>query len=181
MPQAADEPLAPTGPHWATRLKQVLIEAINSWIDHRASSKGAALAFYTLFSMMPILILAIAIAGYVFGTAPAHSEISSQLQSLIGPTGAEAILALLQTADDPAAGLIATLFASALFMLAATSVFAELKGSLDELWGIDEFRHPPAPADLSSAPWSPPARPQWRGCHILGPPRSRGSTGRRFP
>ncbi len=143
MPQAVDEPLAPTGPHWATRLKNVLIEAIKSWIDHRASSKGAALAFYTLFSMMPILILAIAIAGYVFGTAPAHSEISSQLQSLIGPTGAEAILALLQTADDPAAGLIATLFASALFMLAATSVFAELKGSLDELWGLDEFRHPP--------------------------------------
>lgn len=143
MPQAADEPLAPTDPHWARRLKQVLIEAITSWIDHRASSKGAALAFYTLFSMTPILILAIAIAGYVFGAASAQSEISSQLQSLFGSNGAEAILALLKTAEDPAAGLIATLIASALFLLAATSVFAELKGSLDELWGIDEIRHPP--------------------------------------
>jgi len=130
--------------HWAKRLKMLLIASLNDWIDHRASSKGAALAFYTLFSMTPILILAIAIAGYIFGTAaPAQNEIAARLASLIGPDGAEAVLVLLNTAQDPATGLLATLFASALFLLAATSVFAELKGSLDELWGIDKFRHPP--------------------------------------
>lgn len=124
-------------------LKWILIETFTSWIDHRASSKGAALAFYTLFSMMPILILAIAIGGYVFGAAPVQSEIKLQLESLIGPNGAQAILILLKTAQDPSTGLVASLFAGALFMLAATSVFAELKGSLDELWGINEIRHPP--------------------------------------
>jgi membrane protein len=49
---------------WARRLKIVLIESLKSWIDHRSASKGAALAFYTLFSMTPILVLAIAVAGY---------------------------------------------------------------------------------------------------------------------
>lgn len=127
----------------APDLKWILIETFNSWIDHRASSKGAALAFYTLFSMMPILIMAIAIAGYVLGATHAQNEVKLQLESLIGPNSAHAILLLLKTAEDPTNGLVATLFASALFLLAATSVFAELKGSLDELWGSDEFRQPP--------------------------------------
>ncbi len=54
-------------PNWVRRLKIVLNESLASWIKHRADSKGAALAFYTLFSMAPILVLAIAIAGYFFG------------------------------------------------------------------------------------------------------------------
>lgn len=131
----------PAEPDRVACLNQVLIESFKSWIDHRASSKGAALAFYTLFSMVPILILAIAIAAYVFGAAPAQSEITTQLEALIGPNGAQAILILLKTVQDPGTGLVATIFASVLFLLTATSVFAELKGSLDELWGIDEFRH----------------------------------------
>jgi len=126
--------------HWAQRLKIVLINSVTSWIDHRASSKGAALAFYTLFSMTPILILAIAISGYIFGAKSARSEIAARLYPLIGEPGAQFILALLKSAQDPTTGLLATLFASALLFLAATSVFAELKGSLDELWGIEKFR-----------------------------------------
>jgi membrane protein len=136
-------PNKPAEPAAEPDMKQVLRDALQSWIDHRASSKGAALAFYTIFSMTPILMLAIAIAGYVFGTAPAQKEMILQLESLIGANGAQALLVLLKTVEDPTTGLIATLFASGLFLLAATSVFAELKGSLDELWGIDEFCHSP--------------------------------------
>ena len=127
-------------PHWVRRLKIVLIESLTSWVDHRASSKGAALAFYTLFSMTPILVLAIAIAGSVFGAEAAQGAIVAQMQGLVGPNGAQAIQALLAAAQDPVSGLVATLVASVLLLLGATSVFAELKGSLDELWGIDKPR-----------------------------------------
>jgi membrane protein len=127
-------------PHWVKCLKMVLVESLTSWIDHRASSKGAALAFYTLFSMTPILVLAIAVAGYVFGAEAAQGEIVAQVQGLVGPNGAQAIQALLAAARDPVSGLVSTLIASVLLLLGATSVFAELKGSLDELWGTGNPR-----------------------------------------
>jgi membrane protein len=113
---------------------------MTSWIDHRADSKGAALAFYTLFSITPILVLAIAVAGYFFGAEAAQGEIVAQVQGLVGPHGAQVIQALLASARDPAAGLVATLVASVLLLLGTTSVFVELKGSLDELWGIEKTR-----------------------------------------
>ena len=124
--------------YWAGRLKFLVIQSLTSWIDHRAASKGAALAFYTLFSMTPILVLAIAVAGYVFGAEAAQGEIVAQMQGLVGPNGALAIQALLAAARNHASGLVATFVASILLLLGATSVFAELKGSLDELWGIDK-------------------------------------------
>lgn len=127
-------------PHWIKGLKIVLIASLKSWVDHRGDSKGAALAFYTLFSMAPILVLAIAVAGYFFGAEAAQGEIVAQVQGLVGPNGAQAIQSLLAAARDPASGLVATLVASVLLLLGATSVFAELKDSLDELWGIDKPR-----------------------------------------
>ncbi len=127
-------------PHQVGLLKTVLIESLSSWVNHRASSKGAALAFYTLFSMTPILVLAIAVAGYFFGAEAAQGEIVIQVQGLVGLNGAQAIQALLAAARDPDSGLLATIVASILLLLATTSVFAELKDSLDELWGLDKPR-----------------------------------------
>ncbi|MES2000385.1 MAG: YihY/virulence factor BrkB family protein [Pseudomonadota bacterium] len=122
-------------------MKNLLFESIKAWIDHRASSRGAALAFYTLFSMTPILILAIAIAGYFFGAQAAQGEIIGQIQGLVGPNGAQAVQALLAAARNPLSGLVATLVATVLLLIGATSVFAELKGSLDEMWGVTPSRH----------------------------------------
>jgi membrane protein len=127
-------------PHWIKGLKLVLIESLKSWVDHRGDSKGAALAFYTLFSMTPILMLAIVVAGYFFGAEAAQGEIVGQVQGLVGPNGAKAIQALLAAARDPASGRLATIVASVLLLVGATSVFAELKDSLDELWGIEKSR-----------------------------------------
>ncbi|HUX65171.1 YihY/virulence factor BrkB family protein [Sulfuricella sp.] len=140
MPSGFVDRMADAPLHWARRLKLVMIGSLTSWIDHRAASKGAALAFYTLFSMTPILVLAIVVAGYVFGAEAAQGEIVAQVQGLVGPNGAQAIQALLAAARDPASGRVATLVASVLLLLGATSVFAELKGSLDELWGIENPR-----------------------------------------
>jgi membrane protein len=122
---------------WPRRLHAVLVDSLNGWIDHRAASKGAALAFYTLFSMAPILILAIAAAGYFFGAEAAQGEIITQLEALVGRNGAQAIQALLASARDPASGLAATVVAGVLLLVGATSVFVELKASLDEIWGIE--------------------------------------------
>jgi membrane protein len=122
--------------HGPQTLRAVLGRSLVAWIDHRASSKGAALAFYTLFSLAPILILAIAGAGYFFGAEAAQGEIIGQVEGLVGRNAAQAIQAMLSGARDPASGLAATLIASVLLLVGATSVFVELKGSLDELWGI---------------------------------------------
>lgn len=127
-------------PHWSRRLRIVLNASLNAWFDHRAGSKSAALAFYTLFSMTPILLLAIAVAGYIFGADAAQGAIVEQVQGLVGPNGAQAIQALLAAARDPSAGLLATLVASVLLLIGTTSVFVELKGSLDELWEIEAPR-----------------------------------------
>ena len=126
----------------ARRLMTVFVESLKSWADHRSASKGAALAFYTLFSMTPILVLAIALAGHFFGAEAARGEIVAQIQGLVGPNGAQAIQSLLVTARDPDASRIATLVASVVLLLTATTVFADLKASLDEVWGVDTSSRP---------------------------------------
>jgi len=129
-------------PDWLRRLSIVMRKSFSSWMDHRATSKAAALAFYTLFSMTPILVLSIAVAGYVFGAEAAQGEIVAQVQGLVGPNGAQAIQALLAAAQDPTSGMVATLVASVLLLIGATSVFAELKDSLDDIWGVDRSDQP---------------------------------------
>ena len=119
-------------------LISVLIDSFSSWIDHRGTSKGAALAFYALFSLAPILILAIAVADLYFGTATAQGQIIYQIQSLVGRNGAMAIQAILAAARDNTGGKLATEIAIGLMFIGATSVFAELKGSLDELWDVQK-------------------------------------------
>jgi membrane protein len=110
--------------------------SVSEWFEHRASSKGAALAFYTLFSIAPILVLVIAIAGFFYGPDAARGDIMAQLRGLVGPQGAEAIQLVLAGASNHEQGRWATIVATALLLFGATSVFAELKASLDEIWQI---------------------------------------------
>lgn len=117
-------------------VKKVLYESIVAWVDHRGASKGAALAFYTLFSLAPILILAIALAGYFFGVDAAQGRIVEEIRLMIGASGAEIIQSLLASARNPTDGLIATLIATSLMLVGATTVFIELKESLDEIWAV---------------------------------------------
>lgn len=127
-------------PHIARKLPAVGWCAVTEWFEHRASSKGAALAFYTLFSLAPVLVLVIAIAGLFYGKDAAQGELFFQLRGLVGSQGAEAIQLILSGATNETQGKIATLVAGALLLFGATSVFAELKSSLDEIWQL-----PPLP------------------------------------
>jgi membrane protein len=122
------------------RIRLVVVGSINEWISQRAASKGAALAFYTLFSMAPILVLVIAIAGVIFGTQAAEGEIFSQLKALVGDNGAQAIQLLLASANNPKTGGIATIAATLFLFVGATTAFAELKDSLDEIWHVPKNR-----------------------------------------
>jgi len=122
-------------------LVSVLRCTVSEWFEHRASSKGAALAFYTLFSLAPVLVLVLAIAGWFYGPQAAQGQLFSELRGLLGAQGAEAVQLVLAGARDKEQGRLATLIAGALLLFGATSVFAELKASLDEIWQVPPLVH----------------------------------------
>lgn len=117
-------------------LRSVASCTVTEWFAHGAGSKGAALAFYTLFSIAPILVLVIAIAGLFYGRQAAQGELFGQLRDLVGSQGAEAIQLILAGARNEEEGRFATLVAGALLLFGATTVFAELKSSLDQIWQL---------------------------------------------
>lgn len=108
--------------------------AINAWIDDRAPSMGAALAYYTLFSIAPLLLIVISVAGLWFGPDAARGEIFGQLSTLVGAAGASAIQDLLESVNKPAGGVTATAIGLVLMLIGATTVFAELQDALDRIW-----------------------------------------------
>jgi membrane protein len=119
----------------------VLKCTVSEWFEHRAGSMGAALAFYTLFSMAPILVLVLAIAGAFYGPQAAQGELFTQLRGLVGSQGAEAIQLVLAGARNKEEGQLATLIAAGLLLFGATTVFAELKASLDAIWQVPPLSH----------------------------------------
>lgn len=119
---------------YAWALAKVFLAALKACLTHRAASKAAALAFYTLFSIAPILVLVIAGAGVLLGTQAAQGAVLDQLKEWVGPLGAAALQNLVAGAQVPGSGRAATALAVVLLGVGATSVFAELKDSLDEIW-----------------------------------------------
>jgi len=109
-------------------------DSVNEWMNDRASRKGAALAFYTVFSLAPILILSIAIAGLFFGEEAARGEIYDQVKGLLGNEAAAAVQAMIQNASKPGAGILATLIGFVTLFIGATTALAELKDGLDQIW-----------------------------------------------
>lgn len=99
---------------------------------------GAALAFYTMFSMAPLLLIVIALAGLVFGQEAARGEIAAQLESLMGAGGARAVQDLLAAAQRPEEGIAATAIGAGLLALGATTVFAELQSALNRIWRVSD-------------------------------------------
>jgi len=117
-------------------------EAIQAWIDDYAPSMGAALSYYTLFSIAPLLLIVISVAGLVFGEEAARGHISSTLSSFMGSEGAIAIEGLLKSVSLHNQGIAGTLIGMALLLAGATSVFAELQNALDRIWRAPERNKP---------------------------------------
>ena len=118
----------------STGLPGVFKAAAVAWVDDHAQSMGAALAFYTIFSIAPLLLIVIAIAGLFFGEDAARGEIYVQLQGMLGSNGALAVQELLESASRPATSVPAAVFGFAVLFVGATSVFAELQDALDRIW-----------------------------------------------
>jgi membrane protein len=113
----------------------ILIKAAASaWVDDYAQSMGAALAYYTMFSIAPLLLIVISIAGLIFGVEAARGEIVAQLQGLMGQQGAQAVQGLLESVSKPTEGVTATLVGGLLLVIGATTVFGELQDALDRIW-----------------------------------------------
>ena len=108
--------------------------AVAAWTDDYAPSMGAALAYYTLFSIAPLLLIVISIAGLVFGADAARGQIFAQLRELMGDDGAATVQGLLQNVNKPAQGLIGAVVGFSALLIGAMSVFGELQNSLDRIW-----------------------------------------------
>jgi len=130
-------PVAAPNAHVSTTTVWRLIkEVFSRFIDNNAPRLGAALAYYTVFSMAPLLVVVVGIAGMAFGKAAAQGQIVWQIQNLVGPEGAKAIQALLTATQKPTSGVIATVIGLFLLFLGASGVFLELRDSLNLLWGV---------------------------------------------
>lgn len=110
--------------------------AARAWWDDDAPRLGASLAYYTLFAIAPILLVATAIAGMAFGAEAVRGEIVGQLDSLVGREGALAVQSLLEGASQRRAGTIATVIGSITFLVAATGAFLELQVALNTIWRV---------------------------------------------
>ena len=115
---------------------RLLTQTAQSWLADYAPSMGAALAYYTLFSLAPLLLIVISVAGLVFGEDAARGEIAHQLSSLMGDAGAKAVQDLLASMDKPLEGSLATVLGLLMLFIGATSVFAELQDALDRIWRV---------------------------------------------
>src|SRR6185295_9738343 len=110
--------------------------ALRAWWDDDAPRLGASLAYYTLFAIAPVLLVATAIAGMVFGAEAVRGEIVGQLDQLVGREGAQAVQSLLEGASQRRAGMIATVVGAVAFVVAATGAFLELQSALNTIWRV---------------------------------------------
>ena len=115
-------------------LWSVARDTVSEWVKHNASSLGAALSFYTLFSIAPILVIAMAVAGAIFGPHVAESHVLDQMRSLLGEAGAAAMQSLLSSAHQSGQKGFAAAVGVVTLLVGATSVFGELQNTLDYIW-----------------------------------------------
>ena len=115
-------------------LGDLFVRAFKGWSADSAPSMGAALAFYTLFSLAPLLVLVIAITGLVIGHDAAQQLVLAQLSGLLGDTGAQGVKSVLDATSTHKDGMVATAVSLATLALGATTVFAELRDDLDRIW-----------------------------------------------
>jgi membrane protein len=119
---------------WA--ISTLLKETCYEWYADRAPRLGAALAFYTLFSLAPLLMVVIAIAALGFGREIASTQLIQQIETFIGPEGARVIQSTIENTSRPRSGILATLIGLATMLFGTTVVFSELQDALNMIWKV---------------------------------------------
>jgi membrane protein len=119
------------------KLFQLLKDAASDWVDDGAMRLSSSLAYYAIFSLAPLLVIVISMAGLVFGEDAARGQLSQQIATLAGKGAGDAIQAAVQSsATQKSAGAFATGIGTALLLFGASTVFAELKDALNAIWGV---------------------------------------------
>jgi membrane protein len=113
-------------------------EAAENWSNHKDSRQGAALAYYSVFSLGPIIVIAIAVAGFFFGREAVTGQVAASIKDALGDTGAKAVQAMLVDAGRPRQGLIATVLGLGALLFAAIGVVVQLKDALNTVWEVGE-------------------------------------------
>ncbi len=116
------------------QFRGLAVKALTAWADDYAPSMGAALSYYTLFSIAPLLLIVLGIAGFFFGEEAVRGELFSQLAGLVGAEGARAIEQMLASASTPKEGAIAAVIGFVVLIVGATTVLGELQNALDRIW-----------------------------------------------
>jgi membrane protein len=115
---------------------RILVAALKQWSGADAGRHGAALAYYTLFALAPMLVIVIAVAGAVYGEEAVRGEVVGQLNQLLGQDGAELVESLLKNAREGDRGLLAAILGGFTFVLGATGAFVQLQGALNHIWDV---------------------------------------------
>jgi membrane protein len=123
-----------TYPIWLQRWVSLCTKAVYAWLDDRAPTMGAAIAYYTVFSLAPMLVMVIAVAGLAFGQQAAEGALFGELADLVGPESAAAVQAMLRSASGTWSGISATAVGIATLIIAATAVLGELQSALNLIW-----------------------------------------------
>ena len=125
--------------------RDIVVDAAMGWLNDEAMSRGAAIAFYTIFSLVPCVILVTAVAGLFIGREVAQGAMVDEVAKMIGRDAATTLQTLVAGADDTEAGLIAGMLGVATILVGATTVFAELQASLNRIWKAE----PPASSTIT--------------------------------
>jgi membrane protein len=113
---------------------KMLKDTVLSFVEDEALSRGAAIAFYTVTSLAPVLLIVIAIAGLVFGQDAAQNAISDQFSTLMGRQTAEVLQSAIASAAGTSSSIIATIVGIAILIVTASGVFGELQAALNSIW-----------------------------------------------
>jgi membrane protein len=112
--------------------------ATNDWLRHHDARLGAALAYYSVFSLGPLLLIVVSIAGLFFGQEAVSTALTGQFKTLLGPTGSQAVEAMLKGASSPTSGKLAGIMGIILLLVAALGVVVQLKDALNTIWETKE-------------------------------------------
>jgi membrane protein len=115
---------------------ELLKETYNEWSEDKASRLAASLAYYTVFSIAPLLIIVIAVAGLIFGREAAQGQIERQIQGLIGEESAQFVQTLIEASSNKTTGIIATVIGIATLLFGATGLFGQLQDALNTIWEV---------------------------------------------
>ena len=114
----------------------MLKQTVSEWSEDKVPRLGAALAYYTIFATVPLLTIIIAMIGLFFGQEAAQGHILNQVAGLVGQQSAEAIRDMLQRANQPSTGIVATAIAAVTLLLGASGLFGQLQDALNTIWGV---------------------------------------------